>query len=140
MYVTKEQIKQALKATGGFRTHAAEKLGISYNTLKQRIYKNKDLQQTCEEIRESHIDLAESKLMKKLKEEEPSAIYFTLKCLGKSRGYIEKQQLDHSSSDASMSPPKQTSDVEMAARIASIVESAKQREQEQGDGNDTGNS
>lgn len=99
MKVTIDQIKEALRKNGGFKTQAAKQLGISYDTLNHRIYRNKDLADICKEIQESYIDLAESKLIKMIKNEVPSAVFFMLKCQGKHRGYIENQRIEHMGKD-----------------------------------------
>ena len=47
-----------------------------------------------DEIQESLIDNAESKLQKLINEDSPVAILFYLKTRAKSRGYIERQETD----------------------------------------------
>ena len=87
---TIEEVKQALETHGGFRTHAAKALGISYQALTDRIKRNKELQEFVVEIDEGYLDLAESALISRVRQEDLGAICFMLKCKGKKRGYIEK--------------------------------------------------
>lgn len=101
---TVKDCAQALRNTGGFITAAAKQLGISQPALSKRISKSAKLKAVVEETKEQYLDLAESQLVKAIKDRESWAICFYLKCKGKQRGYVEKQEVDYSSSDGSMSP------------------------------------
>jgi len=85
------EIDAALRATGGFTTYAAKKLGVTYQAIYARIQKSPQLQRTLLEIRESYLDLSEHKLIQKIKDEDLGAIIWYLKCQGKNRGYREKE-------------------------------------------------
>ncbi len=89
-------IIRALEATAGMVTYAAKKLDVSYVSLWKWIKKSTELQQALHSIKESHIDLAETKLLQNVKNGDPSSIFFYLKCKAKDRGYVEKQQIEHS--------------------------------------------
>ena len=91
-----ELIIKALKATAGMVTYAAQKLDCNYSTLYGWIKKSSELQKALQAIKESHIDLAETKLLQNVKDGDPGSIFFMLKCLGKNRGYVEKQQIEMS--------------------------------------------
>lgn len=88
--LTIKQIETALRATGGFVSQTAKKLNVTQEAIYFRINKSDYLKQVKHEIDESYLDLAESKLMKKMNEEDLGALCFFLKCKGKGRGYIEK--------------------------------------------------
>ena len=103
---TVEQCAEAIRNAGGFITVAAKQLGMSHPALSKRVKNSETLQQVLNETKEQYLDLAESQLIKAVKDRESWAICFYLKCKGKKRGYIEKQELDHSSSDGSMSPQR----------------------------------
>ena len=92
--ITEETVAEALRQAGGIQTKAALMLGCSQSAVSQRVSKSEYLQDVYQEIREEMLDLAESELLKKLKEGHMSAIIFFLKCIGKSRGYTEKQELE----------------------------------------------
>ena len=94
--LTIKQIDDGMRATGGFLTYTAKQLGVSYNAIYARIKRSPQLQRTQQEIQESYLDMSEHSLIKKIKAEDLGAICFFLKCKGKGRGYIEKQQLEHS--------------------------------------------
>ena len=75
---------------------AGKKLNVHYTTISHRIAKSEKLQRIREEIQESYLDFTESQLIKKIGKGDLGAICFYLKCKGKGRGYIEKQQIEHS--------------------------------------------
>jgi hypothetical protein len=50
----------------------------------------------CDNAFESIVDHVEDKLQQLIDAAEPSAIYFFLKCRAKSRGYVERQEVEHS--------------------------------------------
>jgi hypothetical protein len=97
--LTEKQIIDALKAKGGFVSTASRALGVSTQALYKRINSNAKIKDALEEIRESHLDMAEMALLAKIKEKDLGAICFYLKCIGKKRGYIEKQQVDLTQSE-----------------------------------------
>ena len=92
---TNEQIMKALEATGGVLVHAAQKLQMSRDGVWKRIKKSPQLQRFFEDVVESKLDLAESKLMELVEAGNLAAIIFYLKCRGKHRGWVERQEIDH---------------------------------------------
>jgi len=91
MALTIKQIKKGLEANAGFISGAAKSLGVTYQAIHNRINKDKELKDFYDAITESHLDLAESKLLSNIKDGNMTGICFFLKCKGKARGYIEKQ-------------------------------------------------
>ena len=96
MALTNKQISDALRANGGFVTYAASALNVSYQAIYQRIKRSPELEQVLREVQESHLDLAENELIKKVRDGDLGALCFFLKCKGKKRGYIEKAATDES--------------------------------------------
>jgi len=99
-----EAIKKALIATYGNITLAAEQVQVARQNLSNRIHSSPELEQALSESRDRIVDFAENKLLallnKKniagLSDPEPSAVYFVLKCQGKKRGWIERQEVEMS--------------------------------------------
>ena len=89
---SKAVVEEALRLSNGRITDAARRLGVSYNAVQKRIKKHSDLQAVQQEMRENLLDKAESKLDERVEEGDLGAICFTLKCQGKHRGWVEKQQ------------------------------------------------
>ncbi|NQV24549.1 MAG: hypothetical protein HQ518_09295 [Rhodopirellula sp.] len=96
--VSDENIGIALVASCGCVAVAARALGYSRSALWARVTKSPELQGSITDARESLCDKAESALNKKLDADDPElgAITFVLKTLGKSRGYTERTEVDHS--------------------------------------------
>lgn len=90
---TDAQIITALQASAGIMTAAARALGMERSSLWRRISKSAKLTAVLQEVRESVLDLAESSLLKALQRGDAWATCFYLKCLGKQRGYVERQEL-----------------------------------------------
>lgn len=92
--VTDQKVIEALAASAGIIAHAAKKLGYERPWLHTRIKKSPKLMEAYDQIKETNLDLAESKLLQAINNGELIAIFFYLKCKGKSRGYIERGEVD----------------------------------------------
>lgn len=86
---TDEELAIAIKATHGLQYLAAEAAGITKGCMSQRLKKSAFLRQVRDEARQTRIDNAELKLTTKVDKEDLGAICFTLKTIGKDRGYTE---------------------------------------------------
>jgi transposase len=73
-------------------TDAARRLGCGRTTLYRFLERHPELRQAIEDGRNRLVDLAEKRLADLVAEGHPSAVIFTLKTLGKHRGYIERQE------------------------------------------------
>jgi len=118
---TLAQCEIALEKSGGFITRAAQMLNISTAALTRRIQRSKRLQDLKAQIDEKYLDLAESKLMAKINKEDLGAICFYLKCKGKGRGYIEKQQIEFNDKTPIKKDIKEMSDDEAAENYRNIM-------------------
>jgi hypothetical protein len=94
--VTNAKIIAALRDTRGMVTVAARKLGISRQQIYRRIESSEDVREALEESRDFTTDTAELALYKAIQDGEAWAVCFYLKTQGKERGYVEKQQIEHS--------------------------------------------
>lgn len=93
---TEKQIQDALQQTKGMVYIAARQLGCSPNTIKARIAKSVKLQGLVESEAGTVIDTAELKLFQSIMDGDLGAIKYMLSTKGKDRGYVEKQQIEHS--------------------------------------------
>ena len=75
-------------------SRACKIVGIERSTHYSWLSRNTTYKEKIEAIEESMIDFAEGMLYKNMKDGKESSILFFLKTRGKSRGYIEKQELD----------------------------------------------
>lgn len=100
MKFTDEEIKKAIKGTGGIRTAILEALNsgrkpedqITTQGLKQRIEENEELQEAVEAERDSFDDVAERKFKEALDKGEKWAVNAWLRYRGRNRGYVERQE------------------------------------------------
>lgn len=94
--LTDEQIVHALEKKSGNITQAAKALKVTRQALYKRIWNNEELEQVVADAREEMVDIAESAARKQIREGNTAMIIFTLKTLGKSRGYVERVEQEHS--------------------------------------------
>jgi hypothetical protein len=99
--VTDEMLVDALRLSHGLSSVAAEIVSqivceqtgrlfsITGRAVRKRIAASKILQEVVEEERARFVDLAESRLIAAVESGNLTATIFTLKCLGKSRGFVE---------------------------------------------------
>jgi len=93
MRVTNTRILEAVKKNGGAIYLAARELGCAPNTIYNRMEKSPDIRQAVEDARGEVVDYAEQKLRLAILNGEPWAIAMALKTIGKSRGYVERQEV-----------------------------------------------
>ena len=89
----KETIK-ALVASHGIVTDACKKVGIVRSTFYEWVSKDESFASAVDEAKETAIDYVEGCLFKQMQEGSTAATIFYLKTQGKRRGYIEKMEVD----------------------------------------------
>ena len=90
------QVAEALQESHGLQKLAAEELHCSRRTISNYIKKYPTVAEAYDEAREVVLDVAESKLYKAINDGKEWAIKFYLSTVGKSRGYTQKQEIEHS--------------------------------------------
>lgn len=90
---TAQRIIKALHETHGLQTLAAQKAGIGYRTLCRYVAEFPSVAEALVDSKEEMLDFAEGKLYQKIRADDNTAIIFYLKTQGKSRGYIERQEV-----------------------------------------------
>ena len=93
---TAAQVIDAIRQTKGMLTVAARKLGCDPHTIYRYVREYPTVAAVVKEQRESVTDMAELALYKAIQEGEGWAVCFYLKTQGKGRGYIERQEIEHS--------------------------------------------
>lgn len=88
-----DEIEKALRAGKGMVSIAAKTLQMTRSGLYERINKNERLQQVISDEREAMTDTAELALHRAIVGGEAWAVCFYLKTQGKSRGYVERQEI-----------------------------------------------
>lgn len=90
MKLTKDGVTEALKKTNANISLAAKSLGVNRSSLYRFIERSPDLKELITDERESLVDIAESALKSAVVGKEAWAVCFTLKTIGKGRGYVER--------------------------------------------------
>lgn len=88
---------KALEKCMGVVTTAAKKVGIERTTHYRWMKDDDQYKNQVEDIQNVVLDFAESALYKMVENHNPAATLFLLKTKGKKRGYIERQEIEHSS-------------------------------------------
>lgn len=95
--VSEEHMIVALRKAGGVMSQAAKMLRVSRVTVYRHVSRKPELQALIAELQEEAIDFAETQLQRLVKDRKhkghPQAVFFTLKTLGKKRGYAERHEL-----------------------------------------------
>lgn len=95
---TKQQKKamiQALEQSLGIVSNAVKIVGIGRATHYLWMNEDPEYRAEVKAIDDLAIDFAESSLHKQIKEGNPTSTIFYLKTKGKSRGYVERQEIEH---------------------------------------------
>lgn len=94
----KKRFLAAMEKSLGVVTTACQMTGTGRTTYYEWMEKDPDFAKDIAGIEEIVLDFAESKLHKQVESGNTVATIFLLKTKGKKRGYIERQELDHSGS------------------------------------------
>lgn len=94
-----KDIEMALRKTHGNYQLSAQMLKCSREAIRKRVQKSKTLQAIAKEEREGVVDVAESALQRAVLNGEGWAVQFTLRNLGRGRGYFEKSQQEITGKD-----------------------------------------
>jgi hypothetical protein len=85
-----EEIAPVLEAFNGLHTRAAKYLGLSRSYISHRVMESKMLQDTIKQCREALVDEAQNALREMILSLKcPAAVIYTLKTLGRDRGFAE---------------------------------------------------
>ena len=90
----KDTFLAALAKNLGHISKACKSANIHRQTYYLWIEKDEAFKDKCDDVQESFLDLAESKLLEKIKDGDNTCIIFFLKTKGKKRGYVEKQEVE----------------------------------------------
>jgi hypothetical protein len=91
----KRAMIEALEKSLGIVTTAAKSAGIDRSTHYEWLKTDDEYRKAVEDIGDIALDFAESQLHKQISNGEVSSTIFYLKTKGKKRGYIERQETEH---------------------------------------------
>ncbi len=89
---TKKATIDAILNSGGIMSTIAQKLGVAWSTAKIYVEKWPESKQAFEDERNKIIDMAESVLVKSIKNGDTQDAKWLLSRLAKDRGYVERQE------------------------------------------------
>ena len=92
----KKALLEALQKSLGVVTNACEEVGVSRWTFYEYCKADPEFKQAVDDVENIALDFAESQLHKQIRDGEVSSTIFYLKTKGKKRGYVEKQEVEHS--------------------------------------------
>jgi len=130
--LTRKMIEAALMETFGNVALSARRLGVSREYLSRTITKTPALKMILNSAREERVDHAESALSRAVINGEAWAVCFTLKTLGKSRGYVERVQQEISGRDGQAIEIKNTV-FDHSAAVASLAARSAEHYREPGE-------
>lgn len=89
----KKAMLEALEKSLGVVTSACKKVGVGRTTFYDWLKTDQEFAKQVNDIQNIALDYAESQLHKQIGEGSTSATIFYLKTKGKSRGYVERQEI-----------------------------------------------
>jgi hypothetical protein len=92
---TDEEMMTAIKGSCGIVSNIAEKLGCDWGTAKRYLDMSEPVKQAYANESERVIDKAENKLQAAIDSGDMQMVKWYLATKGKRRGYVEKQEVDH---------------------------------------------
>ena len=93
--ITIRNFTKAANKSGGIQTIIAERLGVSRAAVSLYVAKTPEAKEILEQEFEKIVDLAENTVFSKISKGDLKASELLLKTKGKTRGYIEKQEIQH---------------------------------------------
>ena len=96
----KKHMYDALYASLGNVSAACKQTGIGRTTHYKWMKEDEEYKEAVDNLEEVTHDFVENQLLKKIKQGDKTCIIFYLKTKAKERGYIEKQELEHSGNGA----------------------------------------
>lgn len=90
--ITKEEFIEVAKKCSGMIRSIAKVLGIT-RWQAMKLARDFDVKDILDDFREELVDIAENKLLESIQKGDTTAIIYTLKTLGRYRGYSEKIEM-----------------------------------------------
>lgn len=92
----KKALLEALEKSLGVVTSACKIVGVDRTTFYKYVNEDAEFKRAVDDVENIALDFAESQLHKQIQNGEVSSTIFFLKTKGKKRGYVEKQEVEHS--------------------------------------------
>ena len=92
---TKKALIEALEKSLGVVTTACKQVGIDRTTFYRYYKEDQEFKKEVDDLSNVAIDFAESQLFKQIQNGNPTSTIFYLKTKAKKRGYVERQEIEH---------------------------------------------
>lgn len=89
----KDKLIEALYRHDNHISKSCDDCALTRKTFYEWRKKDTEFDRRCQDVEESLLDMTENALIKKIKQGDTTSIIFRLKTKGKSRGYIERQEI-----------------------------------------------
>jgi len=86
---------EVIVKNAGIVTLIAKACGVQGSAVAKWRRKSVKVEEMFRKVREMNLDLAESKVMQAIQAGKTAECLFYLKCMGKSRGWIERAEVEH---------------------------------------------
>jgi len=93
----KKRVLDALVKSLGVITTACKIAGVGRTQFYTWLKQDEEFATAVQDVSDIALDFAESELFKQIKDGNTSATIFYLKTKGKRRGFVERQEMDHTS-------------------------------------------
>lgn len=90
----KKALLEAMTKSLGIVTTACKQADVGRTTYYQWLREDPEFKKAVADIKDIALDFAESQLHKQIQEGNTTATIFFLKTQGKSRGYVERQEIE----------------------------------------------
>ena len=100
----KKKVLEALEKSLGIVTVACKNVGVDRSQFYVWLKEDNEFAKAVDGMNDIALDFAESSLHKQIQSGVPASTIFYLKTRGRSRGYIEKSELDITSDGDSIKP------------------------------------
>jgi len=91
--VTVEQVIEAIRKSHGLLATAARDLGVTRQTVYNYVKRYRRVAHAVDEARDSILDMAEGQLFSAVQKGSIPAMMFLLKTVGRTRGYVDRQEI-----------------------------------------------
>jgi len=92
----KKALVDAMQKSLGNVSQSCRIVGLSRKTYYEYYNTDNEFKASCIDCENIALDFVESQLHKQIKDGVPSSTIFYLKTKGKRRGFVEKQEIEHS--------------------------------------------
>lgn len=118
---TDAQLEKALRKACGIKSHAAEKLGVSRQSVQVRVDGSPHLQAVLAEIDETVLDMVDGIILRDLKAKDSATARWMAERKGKKRGYGTKLEIGLSEADLAAVVAAVGGDLEGLKRLRASV-------------------